>query len=94
MANFAPITEAGKKDDMIVERVFCIYYSVWFKKNEEKALINFGNEVNIMTSEYTSKLGLKICSTDIRAQKIDRSTLKIFKIVLASFQIEVKLELA
>ena len=40
---------------------------------------------------YALKLGLKIYLTNVKAQKIDGSTLKTFKIVLASFQIEDKL---
>ena len=41
-----------------------------------------------MTLRYISKLGLKVYSTDVKAQKIDGSTLKTFKMVLASFQVE------
>ena len=44
-----------------------------------------------MTPVYTSKLGFKVHPTNIGAQKIDSTTLKIFKMVLASFQIENKL---
>ena len=40
---------------------------------------------------YTSKLGLKICYINVRAQKIDGFTFKIFGIVIASFQIEDKI---
>ena len=45
-----------------------------------------------MTPGYTLKLGLKIRPIDVRAQKIDGSTLKTFGMVLASFQVENKLE--
>ena len=44
-----------------------------------------------MSPVYASKLGLKVYHTDVGAQKIDGSTLKIFKMVLASFQVEDKL---
>ena len=37
------------------------------------------------------KLGLKICPTNIKAQKIDASTFKTFRMVLASFQMKNKL---
>lgn len=47
-----------------------------------------------MALAYTSKLGLKIYHTNIRAQKIDGSSLKTFGIVLASFQIEDKIDRA
>ena len=41
-----------------------------------------------MTLGYVLKLGLKIRLTNVGAQKIDGSTFEIFRIVLASFQIE------
>lgn len=40
---------------------------------------------------YIVKLGLKIYFINIEAQKIDGSTLNIFEMVLASFQMENKL---
>lgn len=43
---------------------------------------------------YTLKLGLKVCFTNVKTQKIDSSILKIFRMVLTSFQIEDKLGLA
>ena len=45
-----------------------------------------------MALEYISKLDLKIHSINIGAQKIDGSTFKLFKIVLASFQKKDKLK--
>ena len=44
-----------------------------------------------MTSAYALRLGLRVCRTNIGAQKIDGIILKIFEMVLASFQIEDKL---
>ena len=44
-----------------------------------------------MTPGYALKLGLKVCPTNGRAQKIDESTPETFEIVLASFQVEDKL---
>ena len=44
-----------------------------------------------MTLGYILKLGLKVCSINVKVQKIDGFTLKMFEIVLASFQIEDKL---
>ena len=55
------------------------------------ALLDLGSEVNAMTPAFTSKLDLKICSTDVGAQKIDGSTFQTFEIILASFQVEDKL---
>ena len=95
MASFAPMTEASQKYILVLDQILCIYYLIWFKKNKIQgkiqALINSGNEVNTITSEYASKLGLKICFIDVKAQKIDNSTLKTFEIVLTSFQVEDKL---
>lgn len=77
------------KDILIVlEKVLYIYYPVWFKSDEIKALINSGNKVNNMILQYAAKLSLKIRRTNISAQKINGSTLKTFKMVLVSFQLE------
>lgn len=67
--------------------ILFIYYPMRFKKNQDeiKALLNFGNEVNVMTPDYTARLGFKVQPTNVSAQKIDSSTLKIFGIVLTSF---------
>lgn len=70
--------------------VLCIYYPVWFKKDKVRALINFGNKVNTITPAYALKLSLKVRSTDIGAQKTNVSTLKMFEIILTSFQVEDK----
>lgn len=56
-----------------------------------QALIDLGNEINAMTPKYTLKLDLKICSTNIKAQKIDGSIFEMFEMILTSFQIEDKL---
>lgn len=72
---------------MILERVPYIHYLLYFQKDiaEIKTLIDLGSKVNIILLAYSSKLGLKVCHTNIRAQKIDGSTFEMFKIVLASF---------
>lgn len=64
-----------------------------FKKDQAKvqALLNFGNKVKAMTPAYAANLGLKVWSTNVRAQKIDDSIFKTFGMVLASFQIKDKL---
>ena len=43
-----------------------------------------------MTLAYTLKLGLKVYHTNVGAQKIDGSILKIFGMVLVNFQVEDK----
>lgn len=83
-----PMTKAIKKDDIALAGILCIYYLLYFQKNKKNkvcTLINVSNKVNIMTLVYASKLSLRLCCTNIKVQKIDDSTLKIFGIVLASF---------
>ena len=85
------MTETNKKATL--ERVPGIWYPVWFKKNQDntQALINLGSEVNAMNPTYTKKLSLRVRQTDIGAQKIDRSYLKAFGMVIASFLLQDKL---
>ena len=45
-----------------------------------------------MIPGYALKLGLKICPTNVEGQKIDGSTLEMFEMVLARFQVEDTLE--
>ena len=85
------MTEASQ-EDVILDQVSCICYPIRFKKNKVQALIDSGSEVNAMTLGYALKLGLKVCPTNVGAQKIDGFTLKTFEMVLASFQVEDKLE--
>ena len=88
LATSTSITEANKKDVFVLDWVSCICYLIPFKKNKIWALINSDNKVNNITLGYTLKLGLKIRLTNVRAQKINGSTLEMFEIVLTSFQIE------
>lgn len=77
-----------------LECVPCIQYPVRFKKNEFniQILINSSSKVNIMAPAYTVSLGLKIWPSNIRAQKIDCSTLQTFGMVLANFKGDNKLD--
>ena len=79
-----------KDKPLALDWMLCIHYPIWFKKSkvQVQALIDSGSKVNAMTLGYASKLGLKICLTNVGAQKIDGSTLKMFGMVLASFQVE------
>lgn len=69
-----------------------IRYLIKFQEEELKALINFDNKVNVMTSAYTIKLGLTIQKTSIGAQKIDGSLPKIYSMPSANFLHQDKLE--
>lgn len=66
-----------------------IYYWIYFWKSKGniKVLINFGNEVNIINPAYIKKLDFHIWKIDINTQKIDGSSLTIYKIVISRFQI-------
>lgn len=43
-----------------------------------------------MNPVYVAKLGLKVWPKDVRVQKIDRSPVEMFEMVLASFQVNNK----
>lgn len=81
---FLLIIEATKKN-LILEKVLCIYYSIWFKKDEIQALIDLGSKINAITPIYTSRLDLKTRHIDVGAKKIDSSILETFGMVLVSF---------
>lgn len=71
----------------------CIYYPLHFWKDTKgvRDLIDWGSKVNVITLAYVAILGLKVQETNIRAQKVDGSTLDIFEMVLADFHVENKL---
>lgn len=85
MATSAPVTEAKKKYDIVLDQVPCIYYLIQFKKDDVHALIDSGSKINAMTPAYAWKLSLRVRQTNIGAQKIDGSIVKIFSMMLASF---------
>ena len=72
---------------MSLKQVSYIYYPLYFQKDIANvgALIESDSKINTMTSAYILKLGFKVHHTNVRAQKIDGSTFKIFGMVLASF---------
>ena len=78
----------------VLDRVPCIYYSIQFRKDKYKnilALLDSGNEVNAMTPAYTAYLGLQIGVNDVGAQKIEKSSLATYSMVIAAFQVVNKL---
>ena len=85
------MTKTSKENEVPLQRILCVHYPIPFKKKEVQALIDLDSEVNAMISAYASRLGLRVYCINIVAQKIDGSTLKIFRMVLASFQVEDKL---
>ena len=71
-------------EEATLQRVPSIQYPVQFRKDQSnvQALIDLGSEVNAMTPAYASKLGLVAWKTDVRAQKMDDSTLETNGIVI------------
>lgn len=79
-------------EDQQLECILSIQYPLKLEKHYTKVqvLLDSNSEINAITPTYTAKLGLRIYSTDIRAQKIDRSTFSTYGIVLVNFQLEEK----
>ena len=72
----------------ILDRIACICYPVQFRKdkgNDILALLNSGSKVNAMTLAYAAHLGLKVRVTNVGAQKIDKSLLATYNMVIAAF---------
>lgn len=86
MATFLLVIKTSKKN-VILKKILYIYYPLCFQKNiiDIKLLIDSGNKVNDIILGFALKLDFKVYFTNIKAQKIDNFTLKIFKIVLANF---------
>ena len=66
-----------------------------FQKDKGKdilALFNSESEVNAITLTYTAQLGLKVQKTNVNAQKIDRSLLAAYGIVITAFWVLDKLD--
>lgn len=64
------MTKASKEDTVVLEKVLCIYYPLFFckdKKNKLRTLINLGSKVNAMTLMDALKLGFKIRRTNVKA---------------------------
>lgn len=53
--------------------------------NKVQALIDLNNKINAIMLVYALKLAFQVRRTNVKAQKIDGSILKIFKIALANF---------
>ena len=100
LATFASVTSASKEaqitqvthkeKEVILNWVLYIYYPVQFRKNKGEtiqALIDSGSEVIAMTPTYAKQLGLWTQKTDVGVQKIDRSSLDKFGMVIIDFQV-------
>ena len=89
MAVSATSTSTTDKKMEELERVPCIWYPVTFK-NQTKALVNSGSEVNIISQVFAQQLGFKIRKTNVGAQKIDSTTLETYGIVVSTFSMSDK----
>ena len=72
----------------VIEQVPCIYYLMQYQKDKSKivlALLDFGREVNAMTPTFVTQLGLKMQKTNVHAQKIEKSSLESYDMVIAAF---------
>lgn len=82
------MTGTRREDAILLNRIPYIHYIAQFWKEGKKvirALIKFGNEINIMTLAYIKQLGLQTRQTNIEVQKVNSSSLKSFGIVIAGF---------
>ena len=96
LANSSSVTGASKEawKVRVLDRVFCIYYPVQFRKDNSKdvlALLNSEKKINAMTPAYAAHLGLKVRMANVGVQKIDRSSLDTYGMVIAVFQVLDKL---
>ena len=74
-----------------MEYVYCIYYSVQFKKNANKtqfqAFIDSKSEVNVIHLIFAKQLGLSIKPKGIEVQKIDSMTLDTYERIVTVFSV-------
>lgn len=68
----------------------CIHYLIQFDQLLVEAFINSSSEVHAVQPSFGKKLGIRICKTDVSAQKIDSSRLETFGMVIALFQVDDK----
>ncbi len=78
-----------EKTEEKLEWVSCIWYPVTFK-DQTKALQDLRSKINAMSQAFAHRLGLKIWKTNIRAQKIDGTTLETYEIVVSTFSMSDK----
>ena len=87
----ASMTSTNKEaPEVILDWVPCIHYLVQFWKDKGatiQALIDFGSKEKAITLAFAKKLGLQTQRTDGGTQKIDKSSLDTFGMVIAGFQV-------
>ena len=78
------ILMTNRKTKEELERISCIWYLVTFKDQIE-ALLDLESKVNIMSQAFPYQLGFKIQKTNIKAQKINGTTLETYKMMVSIF---------
>ena len=76
-----------KKEEL--EQVSYIWYPVTFKDQTE-ALFNLESKVNAINQAFAYQLSLTIWRTNVRAQKIDSTTLETYGMVVSIFSVSNK----
>ncbi len=73
-----------KTEEKILEWVACIWYFITFK-DQTDALLNLESKVNLISQAFVYQLGLNIRMTNVKAQKIDGTTLETYEMVVFTF---------
>ncbi len=77
-------TSMTEKSEEKLEQVLCIWYPVIFK-DQTKALLDSRSEVHTISPAFAQQLGLKICKTNVGAQKINGTALETYEMVVSIF---------
>ena len=75
-----------KKTEEDLKQIPCIWYPVIFK-NQTEALLDSTTKVNAMSQAFIQQLSLKICKTNVRAQKINGTILETYEMVVSTFYV-------
>lgn len=65
-----------------------ICYLISFYDTKIWALLDLNNKVNVIIFVFVHKSGFSIQKIDIGAQKVNRSILKLFEIIIIDFLLE------
>ncbi len=79
----------NKKTKEKLERVPSIWYPMTFKDQTE-TLLDSESELNIMSQAFAHQLGIKTRKTNVKARKIDGTTLKTYRMVVSTFSMSDK----
>ena len=79
----------GKYPDNLAQ-VLCIRYSINFRKKFVLVLFDLSSKINMVYPAFAKELGLLIRPTEVKAQKIDSTTLDTYGMVVANFLVKNK----